>query len=270
LINSIIPQQNIDAYKFLFAIETGLRELIIEKLSSKAGIKWYKSRLPGDVLGKYKDAIKFEKSISWISLIPHHPIYYIDFPDLRKVIEKSDNWKDCFEPIFIRKDNISGTLTDIEMIRNKIAHNRVISDNDLLILQSSYNKIINAIGDESFLKSASKCTMAFDIIKILKKLREESYFIYSQIQEYALLTETVEWPKIKESWWFDESYLGSNINYIEVFFENVKEYKNFPRVRGEGYKLENWLKHNQIDEKFKLAIEQLDILITEGENINVK
>ncbi len=45
-IYSLVPRENLDAYAFLFAIEVGLRELIIDRLKSLSGHQWYKRRLP--------------------------------------------------------------------------------------------------------------------------------------------------------------------------------------------------------------------------------
>ncbi|MHC5773960.1 Swt1 family HEPN domain-containing protein [Nostoc sp.] len=65
-------------------------------------------------------------------------------------MEKNDNWKGVFESIFGRKEIVSATLTEIEFIRNKIAHNRKATQSDINIIKSSYTKILNTIGEEKF------------------------------------------------------------------------------------------------------------------------
>jgi hypothetical protein len=67
------PEENMAAFCLLYEIESALRELIIEELTSLAGSRWYKQRLPGDALEKYREAKKFEKSVKWSQLVPHHP-----------------------------------------------------------------------------------------------------------------------------------------------------------------------------------------------------
>ena len=81
-----IPQENIEIFTMLYCIETALRELIIAELSNVEGSKWYKTCLPNDILEKYRKGREVEKRIPWIQCIPHHPIYYVDFPDLKKII----------------------------------------------------------------------------------------------------------------------------------------------------------------------------------------
>ena len=128
-----VPEQNTAIFKYLFAIENGLRELIISSLATAAGPRWYRSRLPGDVLDKYRQGATIERSTSWTQLVPHHPMYYVDFADLRKILERDDNWRDSFEVIFKRRDLLASTLSELEFIRNKIAHNRKATLQDLRI-----------------------------------------------------------------------------------------------------------------------------------------
>src|SRR5260221_3955565 len=161
---------NIAIFSMLYSIETALRELIIESLSTIEGPKWYKKCLPGDILEKYKNGWEAEKRSHWSQCIPHHPIYYVDFPDLRKIIEREDNWKKAFENIFTRKDILSSTLSELEPIRNKIAHNRKTSEKDTEIVRGAYSMLSNAIGSNYFDSLASNCTLSTDIREQLVQL----------------------------------------------------------------------------------------------------
>ncbi len=59
----IIPKENIEIYNYLYNIETCLRELIIDSLESISGKRWFKERLPDDVLSKYKNGINYKETI---------------------------------------------------------------------------------------------------------------------------------------------------------------------------------------------------------------
>jgi len=113
-----LPQENIEIFSLLYAIETVLRELIIERLSSVEGSKWYKKCLPSDILDKYKDSRNQEKRTPWLQCIPHHPIYYLDFPHLRMIIQRNDNWK-VFDDIFFSKEILVSTLWWPTLSRHK-------------------------------------------------------------------------------------------------------------------------------------------------------
>ena len=98
-----VPEQNVRGFSLMYRLENAVRELLVEELSKHLGARWYKHRLPGDILKKYVEAIQSQRTISWSALIPHHPIYYVDFPDLKKIIERQDNWEECFSKLFSRK-----------------------------------------------------------------------------------------------------------------------------------------------------------------------
>src|SRR5215210_9211071 len=134
-----IPENNIVAYELLYKLEVGLREFLIDTFG-REGQKWWKQRLPSDVLDKLKEGREKERKTKWIELLPHHPIYYIDFPDLKKIIEVKDNWSDAFQKFFGDKDVFCGGLRELEPIRNKIAHSRKISENEVHMLKGNIAK----------------------------------------------------------------------------------------------------------------------------------
>jgi hypothetical protein len=119
----------------MYSIEVGLRELIIETFEGLGDPRWYKSRLPGEILKKYEEGRKYERSLTWVQCIPHHPVYYLDFPDIATVLERKDNWETAFKAIFRRKDITISGLRRLEPIRNKVAHNRKASPADLAIVE---------------------------------------------------------------------------------------------------------------------------------------
>ena len=170
----LVPRENIQIYCYLYKIENGLRELIIDLLKDVAGPSWYKRRMPGDILEKYLKGRESELKVPWTQLIPHHPIYYVDFPDLKKIIERTDNWKDKFVQIFSRRDILSGTLSEIQVVRNKIAHNRKTTYNDLNIIKGAYTKLSQIIGEKKFTELVSRCTCALNIQERLTGLRKEA------------------------------------------------------------------------------------------------
>jgi hypothetical protein len=108
----------------MLRLEAALRQLVIEQLSAIAGPKWHKQRLPSDVNEKLVEGPKYERAFKWFEFTPHHPICYVDFPDLLKIIVRADNWNTCFSAIFGNKDNLAAKYREIELVRNKIAHTR--------------------------------------------------------------------------------------------------------------------------------------------------
>ncbi len=249
----LVPEENIEIYCYLYSIETALRELIIESLRAVDGSRWYKKRLPGDVLEKYREGVEFEKSVKWFQLVPLHPIYYIDFPDLRKIIEREDNWKDAFKRIFSRKDILSSTLAELEFIRNKIAHNRKATPKDVEIVRGAHGKLSEYIGTSYFRELSARCTCSKDISERLDELQRECERIFCICNNYERLEKIEIWESISAEWWFDESYLGYKLEAIADYFGTIDRYLALPRSRGSGHKVESWVKSSGIKEKYANA-----------------
>ena len=162
---SSVPTENISIYILLYKIEVGIREFIIESMEDRFGPRWWKDRLPPDVLEDYRGGRKYEKEIPWYQFVPCHPLYYVDFPALRKIIERKDNWTDIFKAIFKRKEVISQLLSELEPIRNVIAHNRKASTRDLSTIQGNFDKLSSMVGEERFLQFVSRFTSATELVK---------------------------------------------------------------------------------------------------------
>ncbi len=252
-IPELVPPENLQPFQLIYMIENGLRELIIAELHKLDGPRWYKHRLPADVLQKYRDAIQVQRHIKWTSLIPHHSLYYIDFADLRKILEREDNWNDAFGRLFSRKDIISSTLSEIEFVRNSIAHNRRITLPDHKSVTTAYNKLVAAVGRERFCHLASTVSSAHEIRQDIELLRKEATLALETCKKCAVLGELSTWHSTQAQWWFDESYLGHDLRDIEACFNTFREYSSLPRSRGSGHIIENWVSSNQLEEKFHLA-----------------
>jgi len=251
--DNIVPQENLALYKLLYQIEVGLREFFIETFEARCGSLWWKQKLPGDVLEKCRGALDDERQIKWSQLVSHHPLYYVDFPDLKKIIERSDNWKQIFQSVFKRKDVIIGTLTELEPIRNKLAHNRKATATDLSIAVATFQKIAAAVGETLLNKLISRCTSAQDILGNIHQLQEEAEQVYRCCRQIERLESLETWERIKTTWWFDSDYLGNDLQDIQIFFDFASTYSQFTRSRGSGHKIETWLKSQNLKGKYECA-----------------
>ena len=259
-----VPAENKAAYGLLYEIEVVLRELLIEVLADVCGPLWWKQRLPSDVLQKFRNGRDYERNTAWIHTVPHHPIYYVDFPDLRKVIERSDNWTDVFKPIFGDAVVLSGTLRELEPIRNKVAHNRKVTIGDVRVVEASCHKISALIGQERFLVLVARCSLAPDILEHLAELREEAQRACEICTCCGQLRELRTWKQVRSSWWFDSDYLGHDVDALGEYFRCLTAYAELPRSRGSGHRIEAWLRANDIEGKYAQATGQLDMLLRDS------
>lgn len=254
----ITNKQNCTIYNVIFNIEIGLRELIISEMSIIDSNRWYKRRIPGDIYDKCKDKMKLEKNIPWTQYIDHHPIYFTDFSDLEKIISRKDNWLDCFEKIFKNKNIFQSWSRTLEPIRNKIAHNRIASEEDQKIADSIFLQIKTCIGEEKLTTLILNKTIAKSIPRLMEELMDEITFLHKSILSFQAITATECWNTIKDKWWFDVDYLGSNeLTTVTDFYGMCNEYVLLPRARGSGHIIESWVSNNYHPDIYKKAIECL-------------
>jgi hypothetical protein len=257
----LLPKENILIYQLLFAVEVGLRELIIEAIEEAPGGRGWKQRLPGDVLKAFKEGSRYERSIKWTRLVPHHPLYYTDFPDLKKVLVERNNWDEIFKHVFGRKELLDSTLSELEPIRNKIAHNRKATLEDLHIARAAYSKLSAAVGPQRFLTLVDKCTVAEDLLENLLQLKTEAHTALRDCLASRPTQTNATWAQVQNAWWFDSDYLNVDISPVVEFFATVEEYRQLPRRRGVGHVLEAWVNSKGLTEKYDRAEEVLSGLL---------
>jgi hypothetical protein len=245
-----VPTLNLETYAKLNLIENVLRELLIEELSRIAGPRWYQKRLPSDVLKNYRESMEFVRKVRWTRLIPHHPIYYTDFGDLRKIIERSDNWTEVFSSFFGRKEFLLTFLGELETIRNTTAHNRKNSDLDFQLVSSSLDQLQNVLRPERFEALSKRFTGLASVKEFLSQLQREGARAAEACLQCKLIDALPAWSNAQESWWFDDDYLGSALEPIRQYFGLVREYMSLPRSRGSGHHLEKWIGSSSMKEKF--------------------
>lgn len=125
--NSI--KNNIKAYTIMFDLEILLRMFISKILQEKFEYGWTKSISPRTLKNCEKRALKERETYQEIFTKDSDLIIdYADFKDLKEIILA--NWL-IFEGFFIRKELIENKLEELEIPRNIIAHNRIISDIEL-------------------------------------------------------------------------------------------------------------------------------------------
>ena len=258
-----VPQENLAAYELLFRIEVGMREFIIESLAAQYGQRWAISQLPGDVLDSYRSGRAVERNLRWSEMIPHHPLYYTDFPDLTKIIQRNDNWNSVFKAVFQSKGIVVATLQGLEPIRNKIAHNRKVTGADVRALESAIDIIESAIGKMKYSSLIGNISAALDIQSRFDRLKSEADESYKVCSQFKSLSELEEWNYVSRSWWFAGDYLGLDIEPIMSYFALLEEYQNLPRLRGLGYRIESWVQESDLISRYEVASCTLSELISQ-------
>ena len=108
-------------------LEEKLRKCLEGRLSSLTP-NWWIERVPPDIRKQAEiRKRKNEKLWPWYGKEDRPLHYYINFSEYQKIIIKKDNWREAFKPIFKDETITSAKLTELEPIRNDIAHNRKLT-----------------------------------------------------------------------------------------------------------------------------------------------
>jgi len=130
-----------NAYAILFNIENHLRDFLELKLSTKLGSDWWNLGIPKGIRDKVDQMKRDENNIGWKVTNTRGNIEFLSFEHIQKII--ANNWKDVFEPIFQDQNKIILKLTELEIIRNAIAHTRTLSDEGMKRLEQYAQDILN-------------------------------------------------------------------------------------------------------------------------------
>jgi len=120
-----------EVYPYVYVLENSVRELIRTTLEASHGTDWWDSCAPKEAVSKAAERQDKQGKSRYYGTKAPHPIYLVDLDDLRNIMIR--NWKD-FEPILPKLPNtqawVVNVLQMIEEIRNIIAHNNPISNDD--------------------------------------------------------------------------------------------------------------------------------------------
>jgi len=106
----------------------------------------WKERVPSDVQEKAKQNLqKSQSPWPWVTDENRLPIFYIDFPDYAKIMQRKDNWNDIFSKIFKDPSFIFSRLRELKDIRDDIAHTRPLSPQKSTTLELYTSQILEII-----------------------------------------------------------------------------------------------------------------------------
>lgn len=210
----------------------------------------------------YRESMEFVRKVRWTRLIPHHPIYYTDFGDLRKIMERNDNWTEVFCSVFGRKEFLLTFMGELETIRNTTAHNRKNSDLDFQLVSSSLEQLQTILRLDRFETLAKRFTALASIKEFLSDLQREGARVAELCSRCKPIDSLPAWSSTRESWWFDDDYIGSDLEPVRRYFALVSGYMSLPRSRGSGHRIEEWVGSSSIEVNFADSDRALTKLLT--------
>lgn len=130
------------AHDWLLRLETQIRECIDRRMTEVFGSQWPKHQLPNGIYDKWIVKQKAAEALGG----PRLPlIAYADFTDYILVIQRNDNWKQVFAPVFMRIEDIRESFQRLYPIRLSTMHARLITQEDEMLLYVETKRIVRAV-----------------------------------------------------------------------------------------------------------------------------
>lgn len=123
------------AYSLLFKLENNLRMFIEITLRAEFGDAWWEKGVPNKIRAKAERNKRNENG-------DFGNIHYTDFEDLKLIPNKK--WY-LFKETFKTQSGIISRLNELEPIRNKIAHSRLLKNPEIKSLELFYKQIIDML-----------------------------------------------------------------------------------------------------------------------------
>jgi len=131
------------AYRVLFVLENIVREFIDSRLSEEFGSDWFETKATAGMKDNYSKRKATEEKNLWHTGRNKHPVFYIDFGDLSKLI--TNNWP-SFVDLLPNQPWVQSRLEEVERSRNVIAHTNVLAAEEVDRLEMYLRDWIRQIG----------------------------------------------------------------------------------------------------------------------------
>ncbi|MDR0438472.1 MAG: hypothetical protein LBH22_09300 [Bacteroidales bacterium] len=132
-----------ETYLYLYYVENSLRIFIEKTLVEKFGNDYFSQiQIPSKIRTNIENRKGTESKNKWLSVRGSSDIFYLDFKDLADII--TNNWT-CFQSLFPNQQWLTVKVDELGNIRNLVAHNSYITEEDKTVLQHNFNQIIKQI-----------------------------------------------------------------------------------------------------------------------------
>jgi hypothetical protein len=119
---------NVEGYKILYELENDLRDFVYCKIVERFPDSW-QERVDQSITDYCQKKKKTELESGWFPSEHLPDLAYSLFPHLKQIIE--ENWGSIFHRYFKPKTIFTGYFHKLESIRNRIAHNRPLTDREV-------------------------------------------------------------------------------------------------------------------------------------------
>jgi hypothetical protein len=114
-------------YRILYVLENIVRKFVTDRFHEQDGDDWFEKRGSADMKTKLAKRKETEAKNGWHTGRNRHPIFYMDFGDLSKLI--TTHWM-LFEDLLPSQVWVQSRLEEAERTRNVIAHTNLLASEE--------------------------------------------------------------------------------------------------------------------------------------------
>lgn len=130
-------------FRILYVLENIVRQFIMNRFQEEDGDDWFDKRASGDMKTKLAKRKDDEEKNGWHTGRNKHPIFYMDFGDLSKLI--TQHWA-LFTDLLPSQVWVQSRLDEAERTRNVIAHTNLLASEESSRLEMYLRDWIKQIG----------------------------------------------------------------------------------------------------------------------------
>lgn len=134
-----------EVYLYLYCIENSMRIFINKQLVEKYGENYF-DQLSEGLKRKITVRKNNEEKNKWLSFRGSSDLFYLDFKELSSIIR--GKWE-LFEKYFPSQEWIASKIDDLSEVRNLIAHNSYITEQEGKLMKSYFEIILKQIEKNS-------------------------------------------------------------------------------------------------------------------------
>ncbi len=132
------------AHDQLLRVERLLRRFIDRQLTRAVGADWPKHRLPKALYETWQEK---KRKAEEAGAEERPLIEYSDFTDYALILCRRDNWREVFQAFFRREESVRETFQRLHPVRLDVAHARLITQDDELLLRVEVKRLEKAMRD---------------------------------------------------------------------------------------------------------------------------
>jgi len=138
-------EQNLDAYRILSEILQDLRNVLHAELEGRHGNEWYRVGLPEAVRQRLIERKEREKAIDWYENEYQQLIDFASFADILEILDVNPDLVPQLKAVTPSQPLLHARMMELEVMREKLAMARAISESELSFLGTFHMRIRKAL-----------------------------------------------------------------------------------------------------------------------------